>query len=178
VLHVNSLSKTVGGGLRVGWIAARGPVFERLAALKLESDFHSSTLPQHIAARFMAAGGHRSHIERTLPFYQERRDALLESLDRHMAGEYSASKPRGGHHVWVTLDRPLNERDLYAEAARHGVAFTPGGAMTAERHAQTSLRLSFSLLDPPELDEGVRRLARAIRQVRRTHRHSATVPLS
>src|SRR3954453_3906706 len=34
VLYVDSLSKTVGGGLRIGWIAARGPVFERLAMLK------------------------------------------------------------------------------------------------------------------------------------------------
>jgi DNA-binding transcriptional MocR family regulator len=178
VLHVNSLSKTVGGGLRIGWIAARGPVFERLAALKLESDFHSTTLAQHIAARFMAENGHREHVARTLPFYRDRRDALMESLERHLAGEYYAATPCGGHHVWVTLDRALGERDLYAEAARHGVTFTPGGAMTAERHTQTSLRLSFSLLDPPELDEGVRRLARAIRQVRRSHRHAVTVPLS
>jgi DNA-binding transcriptional MocR family regulator len=117
-------------------------------------------------------------VQRTLPFYRERRDALLESLDRHLDGEYTAPKPIGGHHVWVTLNRPINERDLYAEAARHGVTFTPGGATTVERHSQTSLRLSFSLLDPPELDEGVRRLARAMRQVRRTHRHTATVPLS
>ena len=178
VLHINSVSKTVGGGLRVGWIAARGPVFERLATLKQESDFHSTTLAQHIAARFMREDGHRAHVQRTLPFYRERRDALLESLDHHLDGEYTATKPVGGHHVWVTLERPINERDLYAEAARHGVTFTPGGATTAERHSQTSLRLSFSLLDPPELDEGVRRLARAMRQVRRSHRHSATVPLS
>jgi DNA-binding transcriptional MocR family regulator len=178
VLHINSVSKTVGGGLRVGWIAARGPVFERLATLKQESDFHSTTLAQHIAARFMKGDLHRAHVERTLPFYRERRDALLDSLEQHLEGEYTATRPAGGHHVWVTLNRPINERDLYAEAARHGVTFTPGGAMTAERHSQTSLRLSFSLLDPPELDEGVRRLSRAIRQVRRSHRHSATVPLS
>ena len=69
--------------------------------------------------------------------------------------------------MWVTLTRPLDERALYSEAARHGVTFTPGGAVTAERRSQTSLRLSFSLLEPEELDEGVRRLARAIREVRR-----------
>lgn len=178
VIYVDSLSKTVGGGLRVGWAAARGPVFERLAALKLESDFHTVTLAQHIAARFLAEGLHREQVERTLPFYRERRDALMEALERHLAGEYRASTPQGGHHVWVTLNRPLSERELYTEAARHGVTFTPGSVVTAERHAQTNLRLSFSLLDPGELDEGVRRLARAIRQVRRTVRHGATMPLS
>jgi 2-aminoadipate transaminase len=178
VIYVDSLSKTVGGGLRVGWIAARGPVFERLAMLKLESDFHTTTLAQHIAARFLASGAHRAHVESTLPFYTERRDALMEALDEHLRGEYRADIPCGGHHVWVTLERPLDERDLYAEAARHGVMFTPGGAVTAERHSQTNLRLSFPLLDPGELDEGVRRLARAMREVRRSHRHASTVPLS
>src|SRR4051794_24413711 len=178
VLYVDSLSKTVGGGLRIGWIAARGPVFERLAAMKLESDFHTATLAQHIAARFLAEGLHRKQVEETLPFYRERRDALMGAVERHLAGEYRASTPHGGHHLWVTLNRPLSERELYTEAARHGVTFTPGGVLTAERHAQTSLRLSFSLLDPDELDEGGGRLARAMRRVRRRVRYGAPMPLS
>jgi DNA-binding transcriptional MocR family regulator len=44
VVYVNSLSKAVGGGLRVGWVAARGPLLERIAMLKLEDDFHTPTL--------------------------------------------------------------------------------------------------------------------------------------
>jgi DNA-binding transcriptional MocR family regulator len=178
VIYVNSLSKVVGGGLRAGWVAARGPVRDRIATLKLESDFHSATLIQHIAARWLATGAYDRHVEQTQPFYRERRDALLAALERHMAGEYQADPPQGGHHVWVTLKRPLDERALYTEAARHGVAFTPGGAITAERRTQTSFRLSFSLLDPPELDEGVRRLARAMREVRRRSRHAVAAPMS
>jgi DNA-binding transcriptional MocR family regulator len=58
------------------------------------------------------------------------------------------------------------------------MAFTPGGAVTPERRSQTAFRLSFSMLEPDELDEGVRRLARAIREVRRRTRHSRAVPAS
>ena len=128
--------------------------------LKVEQDFHSPTLIQHMAARWLATGAYERHVNSTIPFYRERRDALMAALERHMAGEYQADPPEGGHHVWVTLARPLDERALYAEAGRRGVMFTPGGAVTAERRSQTSLRLSFSLLDPEQLDEGVRRLAR------------------
>jgi DNA-binding transcriptional MocR family regulator len=117
-------------------------------------------------------------VEHTQPFYRERRDALLAALERHMPGEYEADPPQGGHHVWVTLNRALDERVLYTEAARHGVTFTPGGAITAERRTQTSFRLSFSLLEPPELDEGVKRLARAIREVRRRARYAVAAPMS
>ena len=178
MIYVNSLSKVVGGGLRAGWIAARGPVRDRLAMLKLGDDFHTPTLIQHMAARWLAAGAHDRYVESTLPFYRERRDALVAALDRHLPGEYRADVPTGGHHLWVTLTRPLDERSLYSEAARHGVLFTPGAAVTAERRTQVSMRLSFSLLEPPELDEGVRRLARAIREVRRRSRHAVAAPMS
>ena len=178
VLYANSLSKVVGGGLRSGWVAARGPVLDRLTMLKLEADFHSPTLIQYIAARWLATGAYDRHVKRTMPFYRERRDALLAALERHMPGEYRVDTPHGGHHLWVTLDHPLDERALFSEAARHGVAFTPGGAVTAERRSQTSLRLSFSLAEPEQLDEGVRRLARAIREVRRRDRHTVAAPMS
>jgi DNA-binding transcriptional MocR family regulator len=178
VLYVNSLSKVVGGGLRVGWVTARGPVRERIAMLKLDADFHSPTLIQHVAARWLATGAYERHVKETIPFYRERRDALLAALQRHLAGEDHVDPPTGGHHLWVTLARPLDERALYAEASRHGVTFTPGGAVTAERRSQTSFRLSYSLLDPEQLDEGVRRLARAIREVRRRARHAIPAGMS
>ena len=138
VIYVNSLSKIVGGGLRMGWVAARGAVRDRIALLKLEADFHSPTLIQHIAARWLASGAYDRHVDGTLPFYRERRDALLAALERHLPGEYRVNVPRGGHHLWVTLTRPIDERALYAEAVRTGVTFTPGGAISVERRSQTS----------------------------------------
>lgn len=184
VIYVNSLSKTVGGGLRVGWVAAQGPAFERLAALKLETDYHTPSLVQHIAARYLASGAYDRQIAATRDFYRSRRDALLAALERHLAGEYRCETPHGGHNLWVTLTRPLDERELYTEALRHGVTFTPGGVTRVERSSNTSFRLSFSLVEPEALDEGVKRLARAIREVRRRDRLGragagrATMPVS
>jgi 2-aminoadipate transaminase len=86
--------------------------------------------------------------------------------------------PGGGQHVWVTLRRGVDERALYGEALREGVSFLPGGAAQVERAARTSLRLSFSFVDEDLLDEGVRRLARALRGVRRRQPVGATAPLS
>jgi DNA-binding transcriptional MocR family regulator len=178
VIYVDSLSKTIGGGLRLGWLAARGPVLGRLGALKMASDVHTSSLTQHIAARYLADDLHDQVLAETLPVYRDRRDALLEALERHLPGEYRAHRPVGGHHLWVSLIRPLDERALYAEALRCGMTFTPGEAALAEPTHETTMRLSFSLLRPEQLDEGVRRLARAIRGVRREERLSATAPVS
>ncbi|HEY8584941.1 MAG TPA: PLP-dependent aminotransferase family protein, partial [Capillimicrobium sp.] len=43
VVYVDSLSKTIGGGLRIGWVAASGPVRQRLTWLKLQTDMNSSS---------------------------------------------------------------------------------------------------------------------------------------
>ena len=179
VIYVNSLSKIVGGGLRAGWVAARGPVRERIATLKLESDFHSPDAdPAHRRALARDRAPTTGTSSRPSPSTASGATRCSPRSSGTCPGEYQADPPQGGHHVWVTLDRPLDERALYTEAARHGVAFIPGGAVTAERRTQTSMRLSFSLLDPPELDEGVKRLARAIREVRRRSRHAVAAPMS
>ena len=86
--------------------------------------------------------------------------------------------PPGGHHLWVKLRRPLDERALYSEAVRQGVTFTPGAATRVDRVPSTDLRISFGMVDPDELDEGIRRIARAMREVRRGSRLPATVPVS
>jgi 2-aminoadipate transaminase len=78
----------------------------------------------------------------------------------------------------VTLRRAVDERALYGEALRSGVAFLPGGATQPDPSARTSLRLSFSYVDPELLDEGVRRLSRALRAVRHRQPVGATSPLS
>jgi DNA-binding transcriptional MocR family regulator len=174
VIYVDSLSKTVGGGLRIGWIAASGPVRTRLAALKVESDIHSTSLAQHIAVRYLRSGAHERQLERVMPYYRERRDALLAALATHLEGEYTAPHPLGGHHVWVTLNCRIDEQALRSEALRHGVTYIPGSAAVAQPTGRTSMRLSFPLLDPDELDEAIRRLARATESVRRRARLAAT----
>jgi 2-aminoadipate transaminase len=168
VIYVDSLSKTIGGGLRVGWVAANGEVRRRLTELKLATDYHTPVLTQHLAQRWLAGDAHDRHLRRINAVYARRCEAMLHSLQRRLADEVVATTPKGGHHVWVTFRQPLDERRLFAEAVRHGVSFTPGGATTVEPDGLNGLRLSFSLLDEEAIDEGIRRLAAAIRAVRRT----------
>ncbi|MEA2191130.1 MAG: hypothetical protein QOI73_1251 [Solirubrobacteraceae bacterium] len=178
VIYVDSLSKTIGGGLRVGWIAAAGPVLARLVQLKLDSDIHTAALPQHLGAHYLRGDRHDKLLARVVPVYRRRRDALLRALDRHLADEASWTVPAGGHHVWLTLHAPVDERALYVEALRAGVSFLPGGAIQAEKSSRTSMRLSFGLVDPAQHDEAVRRLAAAVREVQRGGRAGATGALS
>jgi 2-aminoadipate transaminase len=173
VIYVSSLSKTMSPGMRTGWVSASGPVLERIVREKRNDDMHSATITQLVAARFIAGGAYRAQIERAVAFYRERCDALVAAVERQLSPVARVSRPLGGGHVWLTFRDPLDERDLYDEAARQGVTFLPGGAMMAERPRATHIRLSFGYLDPDELREGVRRLAVAVRAVRPRPRREA-----
>ncbi|HEY3727051.1 MAG TPA: PLP-dependent aminotransferase family protein [Solirubrobacteraceae bacterium] len=172
VIYVDSLSKTIGGGLRLGWLAATGELRRRLTDMKLASDYHTAILVQHLAHRWLLSGSHERHIARVNPVYAGRAAALVDALERRLADELRPLRPRGGHHVWAEFTRPVDERLLVAEALRNGVSFTPGGATRPEPGGSGGLRLSFSLLDEEMIDEGIRRLAVALREVRRTRSHT------
>jgi 2-aminoadipate transaminase len=165
VIYVDSFSKIVSGGLRVGWVASTGPVRDRLLRAKRTDDMHSPTLTQLAIARFLAAGGYPDHLERARDFYRERRDALHEGVTRHLGGLVTAERPGGGGHLWLTLGVSVDEGELMTEAVRNGVTFVPGSAVIPEPDAGTHLRLSYGFLDPDKLAEGARRLGRAIRAV-------------
>lgn len=167
VIYVDSMSKTIGGGLRLGWIAASGPILARLVQLKIDADIHTAALPQYLAAAYLQGDRHAELLRTALPVYRERRDALVAALERHLEYDATWTVPQGGNHIWVTLREPVDERGLYVAALRAGTTFLPGGAVTAEKSSRTSMRLSFGLVEPALLDEGVRRLAVALREVRR-----------
>jgi 2-aminoadipate transaminase len=167
VLYVDSLSKTIGGGLRIGWVAASGEARRRIGELKLGTDVHTSTLTQYLAWRWLETGGHDEHVRKVNKVYAKRGRALLDSVNRRLADEVTVLEPNGGHNLWLTFRRPIDERMLFAEALRNRIGFTPGRALRPEPSSQSSLRLSFPMLDEERLDEGVRRLAVAIRFVRR-----------
>jgi DNA-binding transcriptional MocR family regulator len=123
---------------------------------------------------YLRSGAHERQLARVMPYYRERRDALLDALATHLGGEYTAPHPVGGHHAWVTLNRRLDEQALRTEALRHGVAYIPGGAAVAAADRTDEHALSFPLLTPDELHEAVRRLARATESVRRRAGLAAT----
>lgn len=162
VVYIDSLSKTLGGGLRVGWIASSGPVRERLLDEKQRDDIHTPTMTQLTAARFLESGAYDDLLAEARPFYRRRCEVLLEALDEHLGDLATFSEPTGGGHVCVTLDALLDEGELATEAVRNGVTFVPGATLMPDHPLRTMMRVSFCWLSPDDLAEGARRLGQAV----------------
>lgn len=168
VFYVGSFSKILAPALRVGWLVVPEELIPLLTALKHGSDVDTCTFSQALVSRFLDSGSLPLHLHRLRSTYRARRDAMLAALDRHLFGASRWNRPTAGMFVWLELPRPVDLVALLRSAVEQdGVAFSPGIAFTvgASEQADRTLRLSFVTLAPEQIEEGVRRLARALSRV-------------
>jgi 2-aminoadipate transaminase len=177
VIAAGSASKVAGGGLRLGWLRASGPVFERLLIEKRRDDLVSATIVQHAAARWISSGGYEQQAARMRAAYAERRAAFEAAASRHLTGLASFPRAAGGASTWLRALAPMDEHALVAAAERAGVAVLPGSAFTVDPPSRAHLRVAYSMIGPDRIEEGVRRLAAALRSAAANRRASATLPV-
>jgi DNA-binding transcriptional MocR family regulator len=71
----------------------------------------------------------------------------------------SWTEPAGGFFSWLTLPDGVDAVDLAQRAVRAGVGIVPGTFFYPDGRGKDKVRLSFSLVDEAQIDEGVERLA-------------------
>ncbi|HYK98351.1 MAG TPA: PLP-dependent aminotransferase family protein [Candidatus Acidoferrales bacterium] len=166
VVSVGSFSKTFLPGLRVGWVIAPVEVVRRMAAAKQTMDSSTGTLGQRLVVEFLRRGGADAHVARLRDMYREKQSRARAALARELAGTgVTWNDPDGGFYFWVKLPQGLDARALLDVALDEGVAFVPGQAFTIGDDHRSALRFSISGPTPDRIDEGVRRLRRALDRI-------------
>src|SRR5262245_1944482 len=175
VLYIGTFSKVLFPGLRLGWLVAPPPVVDRLRAAKQLADLGTSPLIQAAVHQFCERRLLDRHVSRIAKEYDRRRTTLLDALARHMPEGVSWTEPRGGFSLLLTLPAGCDAMALLPRALRRGVGFTPGARFFPGGGGEHTARLSFSSVPVRRIDDGVRRLAEAIADWRRT-RSSRSAP--
>jgi GntR family transcriptional regulator/MocR family aminotransferase len=161
VIYVSTFSKVLMPGIRVGFLVAEGPVYERLLAGKHTHDLATSTLIQRALEAYITVGRYQAHLRRVCRLYSRRRDAILEALHRHMPAGTRWDLPQGGLFLWLQLPAGLSAEELHSLAGEEGVSFVPGSYFFPGKRPQSFLRLSFVVNPVEVIEEGIRRLGRA-----------------
>jgi 2-aminoadipate transaminase len=177
VVYIGTLSKILSPGIRLGWAVAPPPVMEKIVLGKQAADLCTSTLTQYFVREYFAEGRWREYIESLVEIYRGRRDTMLAALREHFPPEATWTHPEGGLFIWATLPEFIDTGDLLARALREDVAFVPGQAAYVDERGRNSMRLNFSGSDEGEIEEGVRRIGKVIREqveLYSTLTHSAT----
>jgi DNA-binding transcriptional MocR family regulator len=164
VIFLGTFSKILSPGMRLGWVTAESSLVRRYVLAKQGADLHTSSLIQLLAARFVLEYDLDAHIETIRDLYRERRDAMLEAIDRYLPTDVRCTRPAGGLFLWLELPEGLSARDLLVDCLEEEVAFVPGGAFFANGGHDNTLRLNFSAMPKERIEEGIRRLGRVIVQ--------------
>ncbi|WP_210405281.1 PLP-dependent aminotransferase family protein [Williamsia sp. 1138] len=162
IVHIRSLSKPVGPGMRVAALCARGPALARLRAAKTLDDFYVAGPVQEAAVEFLNSPAwprHNRHVSRALG---ERRDALVGALRRLIPQVEIPAIPHGGMHLWVRLPAGLDDRDVAAAGSAEGVLIGEGAPWFPSESDHSHLRLTFGETPVPMIHEAVTRLARVL----------------
>jgi DNA-binding transcriptional MocR family regulator len=170
VIQVNTFSKTIAGGMRLGWMVAAESIVDQLALAKQRVDVASPSLEQLLIAEFLATGGYDQHLATLRVAHRQRHDALIAAIQRHLPpGTLNFAPVNGGLYAWCSVGHDIDTRELLVDATQAGVVFVPGDVfypVSCDGSGRHELRICFSAVPPAMIDEGIRRLAPAIDSAR------------
>jgi DNA-binding transcriptional MocR family regulator len=115
VLTIGSASKTVWGGLRVGWVRTSIENVDRLIAARMANDLGAAVIDQLVFSELL------DDFEPVLAYRRDAlrasRDALESALQAHLP-TWRMSPTRGGIASWVQLDEPVSSAITIAARSR------------------------------------------------------------
>ncbi|MHB8859270.1 MAG: aminotransferase-like domain-containing protein [Thermoleophilia bacterium] len=165
VIYVSTFSKIISPGIRLGWMVAPPALLAKFNMGKQAADLCPSTLAQMIVNQYFQDFRWQDYVEEVIKVYRSRRDAMLAALEEYFPEEASWTHPQGGFYIWATLPEYLNTTDLLALAIEEQkVAFVPGAGAWVDGTGAHHMRLSFSAVPEDRIKEGIKRIAKVIRE--------------
>ncbi len=162
---LGSFSKTVVPGFRLGWMVVPAWLHQKVTIAKQATDLHSNAFSQQVLHRFLTTHSLDAHLEKIKAVYGRQRAAMEAALARHCPPSVRWTRPEGGMFLWLTLPESVCAMELFQVAIAEKVAFVPGAPFYVRPDIKNTLRLSFSCVDEATIEEGVQRLARALRKM-------------
>jgi GntR family transcriptional regulator/MocR family aminotransferase len=168
VIYVNSFSRSIGPGLRLGYVVVPRDLIRPAITIKSLMDNGLPWLEQAALAQFMREGAWETHVKRLRQAYEKRRDALLVAMKTYLP-DAKLSDAAAGTHVFVKLPEDVVSAVKVQQAAmKEGVRVYPLVDSPAwlfehlEGH-QRSLLLGYAHLTEDQITAGIKLLARCVR---------------
>jgi 2-aminoadipate transaminase len=164
VIYLSTASKIFAPGFRLGWVIAGEEVVRWFNLAKQALNLNTSNFVQYI----FLEGLRRNVVLKNLPhvreLYKRKRDAMLAALETYMPPGVSWTRPSGGMFIWATVPPHIDTRELLKVAAsQYKVAFIPGHGFFVDQSVRNAMRLNFTYPSFEQINEGIRRLAMAIK---------------
>jgi len=165
VVHFGVVSRIFSPGLRLGLVHAPAGFVARMREQRLAFDRQGDPVLERAMAELIEDGEVQRHLNRMQLVYRHRRDALVAALRREAGEAVTIEPPAGGLALWVKVRDGVDVDAWAARALARGVAFRPGRQFAFDGAPVQGLRIGFSSIAEPMLDEVAVRLGAALREV-------------
>jgi DNA-binding transcriptional MocR family regulator len=166
VVYASSFSKTVCPGIRVGYLVGPAERIAEIQRLATNTYISPNMVAQSLVYEFCSNGD----IDRSIATVKQALGARVRRLTAALERDLPEAKfqaPEGGYFMWVELPEGTEIDRVFAEANQRGVAIVKGTDFLLDG-GENTLRLAYSGVTEDQIDEGVRRLADAVRAARAT----------
>jgi len=164
IIFFSTFSKIFCPGLRIGWIVADKNILEKYTLLKQGTDLHTSSLSQREISKYIELYDLDDNVKKINKVYKKRRDIMLETMKREFPSGVKYTYPKGGLFLWVELPLYIKARELLLRCLKDNVAFVPGDSFFPNGGVENTLRLNFSNMSEEKIVEGIKRLAKVIKE--------------
>lgn len=144
VIYVGTFSHSLMPGLRIGFVLCSGRLREHIERLKAATSGPVETLNQRALADFLSTGEYERHLDRIIPVYRTRRDAILNAMQTYFPAALKWTQPTGGFFVWIWLPGDIPVVDLFHRVLKKGITIAPAQIFYPGPCPQNAFRLAFS----------------------------------
>lgn len=162
VLYIGSISKALSAGLRIGWIVAPEAVIQRLADVKMQTDYGSSALSQAVVTHWLTSGLYDASVDTLRQQLQQRARYTETLLHMYLRDVASWQSPTGGYYIWLRFHEPVIQKSLFLQLIQRGVLINPG--YMYQPNDFHHIRLSFSYASEAELKTGIQLLSQLVNE--------------
>jgi DNA-binding transcriptional MocR family regulator len=165
ICYIGTFAKIFGPGLRLGYLLGPTEIIEKCELAKQSMDACTSTITQVLADQYLRKGKLDPYLGKLRPVYARRANIMLTALQKYMPSSVKWTTPRGGFYIWVTMPDTMDSSAVFAETIKRGAAFVIGSAFDPDGTKNNSFRLAFSHTPEERIEEGIKIIADAIRDV-------------
>ena len=165
-LHMSSFTKLIAPGVRVGFMVGDAGKIAQIAKVAEDTYISPGYFAHGVTWEWCRRGLLPPQIDRLKALYAPRLKACLDAIERHMP-DAKATRPEGGFFISLTLPEGTSTTDVRSAAAKRNLNLADGLAFFPNGGGERFIRLPFCALSPEQIQEGVRRLAEAVKEVRR-----------
>jgi GntR family transcriptional regulator/MocR family aminotransferase len=162
VIYLGTFSRTVFASLRLGYLIVPKSLVTVFTTAKWLCDQHTATLEQGALADFIASGLYERHLRRVRRRNAERRDVLLEAIDKHLKDRVEVTGYGAGAHIVLWPRSRTAEATLIAKAAARDVGVYGISPYFLTPPARRGLVLGYSRMKEADIREGIRRLGHVL----------------